>query len=230
MLLMVGSGRLKAEDGQPRIYIPSVEFSDNGKFGFSAITPKNPYFTLYVWYKNTDHNHAYWMENPKLIVDGHETTLYGIANESGSGQSTTCRDKDNNVLYWVHFRESFKVSDKDFTMTFPLKQLSGNSGEDHYAVYEIMFPHNSSQDERHSVSVKGKAHLDKHSDGVYNALGLDGDEVITNSKTEDPFALVANATTTLKWTDPGKLTFTVYIVSELTPDGLTFCRKMEINK
>ena len=206
MLLMVGSGRLKAEDGQPRIYIPSVEFSDNGKFGFSAITPKNPYFTLYVWYKNTDHNHAYWMENPKLIVDGHETTLYGIANESGSGQSTTCRDKDNNVLYWVHFRESFKVRDKDFTMSFPLKQLGGNPDEDHYAVYEIMFPTNTGG-EQHSVSVKGKAHLDKHSDGVYNALGLDGDEVITNSKTEDPFALVANANTTLTWTDPGKLTF-----------------------
>ena len=215
-LLLLGSvQRGVAEDGQPRMYIPNAEVDDASIIGYSIITPKNPYFTFYLWYLNTDHKNAYWTESPVLTVDGHSLTLSGIhgdnpfdKNNPSAFNTLTCKDGNGNILYWVHWREYFKVGDRSFTESFALKQFNGNPNEDWYVVMEIMFPENVDGGDPHTVSVRGKAHLDSHDDGYYDALGPNNEKVLKNGGTQAPFGVFENVGTSLDWTNPGELTFT----------------------
>lgn len=215
-LLLLGSvQRGVAEDGQPRMYIPNAEVDDASIVGYSIITPKNPYFTFYLWYLNTDHKNAYWTESPVLTVDGHSLTLSGIhgdnpfdKNNPSAFNTLTCKDGNGNILYWVHWREYFKVGDRSFTESFALKQFNGNPNEDWYVVMEIMFPENVDGGDKHTVCVRGKAHLDGHDDGYYDALGPKNEKVLKNGGTQAPFGVFENAGTSLDWTNPGELTFT----------------------
>ena len=215
-LLLLGSvQRGVAEDGQPRMYIPDAEVDDASIIGYSIITPKNPYFTFYLWYLNTDHKNAYWTESPVLTVDGHSLTLSGIhgdnpfdKNNPSAFNTLTCKDGNGNILYWVHWREYFKVGDRSFTESFALKQFNGNPNEDWYVVMEIMFPENVDGGDPHTVSVRGKAHLDSHDDGYYDALGPNNEKVLKNGGTQAPFGVFENVGTSLDWTNPGELTFT----------------------
>ena len=229
-LLLLGSvQRGVAEDGQPRMYIPNAEVDDASIIGYSIITPKNPYFTFYLWYLNTDHKNAYWTESPVLTVDGHSLTLSGIHGDNpfdkdnpSAFNTLTCKDGNGNILYWVHWREYFKVGDKDFMETFALRSFSGNPDDDWYVVMEIMFPENVSGSDPHTVSVRGKAHLDGHDDGYYDALGPDNEKVIKNGGTQDPFGRFENAGTSLDWTGPGKLSFTSQKFDKKTSWGQYF--------
>ena len=81
-LLSVASvQRAVADDNLPRFVIPTADFTDpGGSMGYAAITAGNPYFTIYMWVKNTDKQDTYWSKKPTLTVDGNSVYLDGFTN------------------------------------------------------------------------------------------------------------------------------------------------------
>ena len=78
ILLLLNVQPLFADSNQPRFMIPSVDITDAGIGGYSAITEGNPYFTVYLWYRNTDDLNTYWEDAPYISIDGHEIQLSGL--------------------------------------------------------------------------------------------------------------------------------------------------------
>ena len=207
-MLLAGVQRGLADDNQARIYIPSVEFSDDGKNGYSFVTPKNPYFTLYVWYQNEDHNDSYWSQAPKLCIDGREVELKNCyKHNKPNWKDLECTDSGGKTVYVVHYVRSFQVQDEDFSKTFPLKDFS-NADQDYYHVFQILFTDNWDGSE-HKVSVYGKLDYDgSDNDGEGYAKGIDGEKEIKSGKTSAPFGNFLSVNKSLMWSNPGKLTFT----------------------
>ena len=68
LLLMIGIQPVSADNNQPRFMIPTADIDDAGISGISLITPGNPYFTVYLWYRNTNYDNTYWKEAPVITT------------------------------------------------------------------------------------------------------------------------------------------------------------------
>jgi len=208
LILASSTVRVKADDNRPRIILPTVDIED-GSFGGSAcITEKNPYFTVYVWIRNLDHDDTYWESAPKLSVDGHEVTLSFLHGNHGFNSASdvyeyVCNDYDR-VYYTVKTRPGFEVDSK-FFLKFPKLQEKSNTDQDHYVPVDI-YMHENHPGDVHTVKVYGNVHTDKGNKDL-DAWGLDDNPSVKSLGTKCPTTLVS-ADTDLKWTGAGKLTFT----------------------
>ena len=213
LLLVTHVQRAVADDRQPRFVVPTTSITcGDGSTGYSAITEGNPYFTIYLWIRNTDHVHTYWSGAPTLKVDGHSVTLTGLNNGDGTETCTewTCKE-DNKTVYYVKAHSStFMAGDNnDFKGMFPgvADKDKGNRDEDRYIGLDIYIYENRHEDS-HTVSVIGTFCSD---DGVghhdvknTSALTLDGQSEATTGRTIFNFK---DNDWSLLWTSPCELTF-----------------------
>jgi hypothetical protein len=215
-LMLMGSVQLAvADDNRPRIILPTVDIDDGTIGGSACITEKHPYFTVYVWCRNCDHVDSYWESAPTLSVDGRKVTLSFMSGNHGWKDSKdvyeyTCWDGDK-VYYTVRTRPGFEVNSL-FLEKFPKLKDYSNTDQDGYVPVDI-YMHENHPGDVHTVSVRGKAHLDNTTD-YFDAWDLDGNTSVSTLSTKCPTALVV-ADTELKWKTPGKLTFTSARLKEL---------------
>lgn len=206
----------KADDNTPRIILPTVDIEDGSFSGSACITEKNPYFTVYVWSRNEDHNDSYWNTAPYLSVDGHEVKLEFLHGNNGFRDASevheyVCKDNDR-VYYTVKTRPGFEVDDK-FFLKFPKLKDYSNTDQDYYVPVDV-YMHENHPGDVHTVKLKGYMHHDNGDDDM-EAKGLDDNKYVTTLGTKCPTTLVA-ADTQLKWLSPGKLTFTSANLKETT--------------
>ena len=71
MLLMLGVQPAMADDVQPRFMIPNMVIQNMDLYGYAAVTEQNPFFTIYLWYGNSDRDDSYWINPPTISIDGH---------------------------------------------------------------------------------------------------------------------------------------------------------------
>ena len=214
ILLLFSVQPLAADSNQPRFMIPSVDITDAGIGGYSAITEGNPYFTVYLWYRNTDDLNTYWEDAPYISIDGHEIQLSGLKGSHAfdtppSPGEWSCQDQDH-YYYTIRARGGFKVRDKTtFAEIFPeLKNLS-HYKDDYYMPLDVYIYENK-QGETHTVTAHGYVHTDKGfrgSNEELEVLSLDGKKSIQNGVTVCPFTF-SDYTTSLEWTSPSHLTYT----------------------
>ena len=208
LILAFCSVSVHADDNRPRIILPTVDIDDGTIGGSSCITEKHPYFTVYVWCRNCDHDDSYWESAPTLSVDGRKVTLSFMSGNHGWKDAKdvyqyTCWDGDK-VYYTVRTRPGFEVNSL-FLEKFPKLKNYSNTDQDGYVPVDI-YMHENHPGDVHTVSVRGKAHLDKVTD-YYDAWDLDNNTSVSTLGTICPTTLIA-ADTQLKWTTPGNLTFT----------------------
>ena len=95
MLFVTGWQQVKAEDEKARLMIPSADATSDTYTFSSSVTPLRPYFTVYLWYRNTEHTDAYWVDEPTLYLDSDKNALklegVYIINETKFDGSVICR-------------------------------------------------------------------------------------------------------------------------------------------
>ena len=214
ILLLFSVQPLAADNNQPRFMIPTVDITDAGISGFSAITEGNPYFTVYLWYRNTNGDNTYWKNAPFISVDGHEIQLSGLVGSHEFDEQPLPGDwsciANDKLYYTIHARPGFKVKDKDtFAEFFPDLKTKDNYKDDYYIPLDI-YIHENRKGETHTVTAHGYVHTDKGASGKdeeHDVLGLNGEKELQNSVTVCPFTY-SDYTTSLEWTSPGHLTYT----------------------
>ena len=209
-LLLLGSvQRVLADDNQPRLMLPTADFSGDGIGGTAFITPNNPYFTVFLWRMNEDRTDTHWIDDPYLTVDGHEIHLGGFSSSSKS-EWRYC-DTTNGVYYYVRAGKNFRAgSNTTFQVMFPELKKKAHWDDDHYRPLNIYIVRNTAG-ATHRVSARGKFHSDEGAKGKdysnRDAKSLDDRTYVESGTTVLPFAL-KDVVTDMKWTAPGKLTFT----------------------
>ena len=208
LLLLVSVQWAKADSNQPRFMLPTASMTSNNQFDVSYVFVKNPYFTIYLWVKNSDNLDSYWNEAPTLTVDGHSVKLSHIHGTSVDYKGTyeyVCHDSQK-VYYYVHTRTGFKEADNFFFDNVYGGKLGTAHRSDYYVPIDIIMAENK-PDEVHRVKVYGKATMDREHTGTYYAKTENNDSVLQSQKTVCPFSF-NDYTNSLKWTSPGELTFT----------------------
>ena len=213
LLLVTHVQRAVADDRQPRFVVPTAALTcGDGSTGYSAITEGNPYFTIYLWIRNTDHVHTYWSGAPTLKVDGNPVTLTGLNNGDGTETCTewTCK-KDGKTVYYVKAHgTTFKAGDNElFQDMFSgvADKDKGNRDDDRYIGLDIYMYENRHED-NHTVSVIGTFCSDDgvghHDVSDTSALTLDGESEATTGRTIFNFK---DTGWSLLWTSPCELTY-----------------------
>ena len=213
LLLVTHVQRAVADDRQPRFVVPTAALTcGDGSTGYSAITEGNPYFTIYLWIRNTDHVHTYWSGAPTLKVDGNPVTLTGLNNGDGTETCTewTCK-KDGKTVYYVKAHgTTFKAGDNElFQDMFSgvADKDKGNRDDDRYIGLDIYMYENRHED-NHTVSVIGTFCSDDgvghHDVSNTSALTLDGESEATTGRTIFNFK---DTGWSLLWTSPCELTY-----------------------
>lgn len=215
LLLMIGIQPVSADNNQPRFMIPTADIDDAGISGISLITPGNPYFTVYLWYRNTNYDNTYWKEAPVITIDGHSIQLTGLCGSHAfetppSPGVWKCYDRDN-LYYTVRARGGFKVKDKDhFADYYPDLKKCANYKDDYYMPLDVYIPNNRFGD-RHTVTARGYMHTDKGFNGedeYVDVLGLNDSTHVKSGSTSTPFFEGGILGTSLTWAPTGKLTYT----------------------
>lgn len=221
MLLLVGHQRVWADEEQPFFYIPSADFSDDGQNGYYFSTPSNPYFTLYLWYLNDDQKDSHWTSDPELTIDDKysiklpnltESSQYeGIRDGKYTPFNTlACLDGNGKVVYWVRYKDKFKVENSKFGSSWPLSDFSNNEkaiNSDCYLELEIIFAENY-ENNGHSIRCHGTARTDSGTKD-YDCVdrSRNNDKYVYSGNTTTPFGSLNNASSTLRWTDAKTLTY-----------------------
>ena len=209
MLFVTGWQQVKAEDEKARLMIPSADATSDTYTFSSSVTPLRPYFTVYLWYRNTEHTDAYWVDEPKLYLDSDKNALKleGIKGSDDLGdidKFLTCKVDGKDVFY-VRYRGSFKSTDNFIALFKNFKQQNDTWKDDYYVTIDIM-PVENKVSQPHTVWVKGKAKLDNGT-GDVTAYSPEGYSTVKTENTLSPFGVTANYGS-VEWTNPGKLTYT----------------------
>ena len=226
MMFLAGIQQAKAEDDIPRLMIPATD-ATSSTFSFSSyVTPDRPYFTVYLWYRNTEHQDSYWEDAPTLYLDDDRYALKledikGSKDLGNINKFLTCKVDGKDVFY-VRYRGSFQSTDNFMTLFKNFRKTNDTWKDDYYVTIDIM-PAENNVNAPHKVWVKGKAHLDK---GDYEKIGEtwavspEGYNIVTTEKPLSPFGLNA-AYGSVEWTNPGKLTYTtpLYTANKNRPEG-----------
>ena len=212
MLFVVGTRSTKADDNLPRFIIPAIDIDDGTVGGTAYITEKNPYFTVYVWSRNEDHDDTYWTEAPTLYIDGHGVTLDYIKGNDPFNKSTDCHqyvccDYDS-VYFTVRTRPAFiAYNSKDkvnlFWNTFSKLQNYSNCDQDWYIPVDVYMSRNRNG-AHHEIALKGKMETD-YGEKYMTAEPYENN--VETLPTASPTMLITTETS-LEWKDPDKLTFT----------------------
>ena len=225
LLLTAHVQHVRADEDVARIYIPTVDMTvtpgdDGGSRTFSAITPGQPYFTLFIWFLNDNGRNSYWSEDPILTIDGYSVTLKDLHGDSEPPKAhwveLTCGDA-GNVHYWVRNKTWFDVSKTRFSeygsVDFQNPLLANE--DDHYFVVDILFPENV-VGSTHEISVHGKLVIDGADRDAKDTYAKDftGSTTLKTSSTVGPFDAsmvdtngnLAQENGMLTWTNPGELT------------------------
>ena len=141
LILTFCSVSVHADDNRPRIILPTVDIDDGTIGGSSCITEKHPYFTVYVWCRNCDHDDSYWESAPTLSVDGRKVTLSFMSGNHGWKDAKdvyqyTCWDGDK-VYYTVRTRPGFEVNSLFFSSGRICQSRFIKHG-DHYRIYSAV--------------------------------------------------------------------------------------------
>ena len=214
LLFVVSTQQAVADDEQPRFVIPTASLAcGDGSTGYAAITESNPYFTVYLWIRNTDNVDTYWNGAPTMKVDGHALTLTGLNNGDGTETATewTCTENGKTIYYVKAHGTTFKAgSNESFKAMFSGigDKSEGNRDDDYYIGLDVYMYENHSE-ERHTVSVSGTF---ASADGVghhdvknKSALTLDGESEAKSGTTIFSFK---ESGWSLLWTNQKELTFT----------------------
>lgn len=230
ILLTASVQPVRADENTARLYIPSLDMTvtsgNTDTRTFSVITPRQPYFTLYIWYLNNNGRNSYWGSDPTLTIDDNDVVLTGLHDDSEkpkcSWDQLTC-SKNGTIYYWVRRKTWFKVANATFTQVTPMSDCK----EDYYLVVDIMFPENKVGG-THTVSVHGNFCANWDSQGSdYHARDFDGNEILTTLPTGGPFSNtmdahgeIAQENKMVQWTNPGELTFTSHKMSKVDDWGM----------
>ncbi len=214
LLFVVSAQQAVADDEQPRFVIPTASLAcGDGSTGYAAITESNPYFTVYLWIRNTDDVDTYWNGAPTMKVDGHALTLTGLNNGDGTETATewTCTEDGKTIYYVKAHGSTFKAgSNESFKAMFSGigDKSKGNRDDDYYIGLDVYMYENHAED-RHTVSVSGTF---ASADGVghhdvknKSALTLDGESEAKSGTTIFSFK---ESGWSLLWTNQKELTFT----------------------
>ena len=218
LLLVAHVQQVRADEDTPRLHISTSTCMLNGHMLFPMVSAKQPYFSVIIWYYNDKNNDSFWIEDPTLYVDREPITLTGIHGDKpiwsdpdwndDIDQTLACR-KDGKVLYWVRWKDSFKVGDASMPESLALGGGSDNNygrNNDYYIVVDIIFPTNV-EGEPHTVSLKGHFEKNRSDVGTVSAYNFDNLTELTTYKTNSPFGAV-DAAADLSWSAPEKLTLT----------------------
>ena len=218
ILMMVGIQQAKADSNQPRFMLPTTQMTETNSFDLASIYASSPYFTIYLWVKNSDNLDSYWNEAPTLKVDGHGVTLghlRGTSVDYSHYYEYVCyephklyslQQQEEKIYYYVHVRPGFKAGDNTKFKEVYGPKLGTNYKSDYYVPIDI-FVHENRLGETHTVSVRGKVTIDRGKTDYMDVEDQHGNTTITCMPTVTPFKLFGDGTT-LKWTSPGNLTFT----------------------
>ena len=212
ILLLVGMQQAKADSNQPRVLLPDLT-SDEKSIDLPSVYASSPHFTIYLWVKNSDDLDSYWNEAPYLNVDGHSVRLshlHGTSVDYTESYDYVCHERtygEENVYFYVHTRKGFKAGDNDKFKTLYGSKLGTHYKSDYYIPIDI-FMHENRAGEKHEVYVRGKATLDRGTTDYFFARDENGDSLLVTLPTHSPYSKLGRDDTTLKWTNPRKLTFT----------------------
>ena len=215
MLLMLGIQPAMADDNQPRFMIPTIDITKDGLYGYSAVTEQNPFFTIYLWYGNSDGKDSYWIDPPTITIDGQSVQLKGLCGNQKEDfdnfeKEWMCYSGDK-LYYTIRAHDAFEAKkNKLFYNAYKgYKALTGaNFDDDWYITLDIYMRENVDKT-KHKISVKGYCCLNgtKDKENVLWAKDENDNTTIESGSTECPFEFL-DANTSLMWSAPRKLTFT----------------------
>ena len=212
MLLMLGVQPTMADDVQPRFMIPNMVIQNMDLYGYAAVTEQNPFFTIYLWYGNSDGKDSYWKDPPTITIDGHSVQLTGLCGNQkedldGFEKEWMCYSGDK-LYYTIRAHDAFEAKKKKvFYNTYKGYFKDANFDDDWYIILDVFMRENVDKT-KHTVSVKGYCYLDgSQKDDVLWAKNEYNNSTIESGSTECPFEFL-DANTSLKWSAPRKLTYT----------------------
>ena len=212
-LLLFGSvQRVAADDNQPRIMLPSADFSGDEIGGIAYITPGNPYFTVFLWRLNESRQISKWENDPFLVVDDHKVQLWGFSN--CSTKKWECYDSNTGEVYfYVTAGNNIRAgSNKTFQAQFSKLTKKSHWDDDNYIPLNIFIPHNTPGtthkvsaygDFRSDEGLKGKVYYNKDAKNLEDGTIVESKQTAIPAFEEDKVKMGCD----LKWTAPGKLTF-----------------------
>lgn len=211
-LLALWTPNVRADEDQPRFVVPSMDMQESeGTWSYAAITPGNPCFTVYLWRYNDYKDDTYWKEGPTLTIDGkYSIKLDGFTGFSSDKYDWSYIDEKGIVQVYVHAHSSsFRVDQEDgafFRAKFPEAEDFSYGGRDRYQGLDI-YIYDNQPDQVHSLTAKGKVHVDwgTGKDVDMDVLNFDGGKTVYSGSTT--FS-VTDVGSSLIWTAPQKLTFT----------------------
>jgi len=137
-----------ADNDVPRFYVStdaSVTFmiGDNPLIYYNAITPGQPFFSVFVWCYNTDGNDSKWRGKdggPLLYIDEHPVRLTCLENPKNVDAISTGHvytDNAKNPYCYVYVRDKFCY--KSLAGTFDgLSKDGGHRDADYYVMCDVM--------------------------------------------------------------------------------------------
>ena len=214
VLLMLSVQPVMADDDQPRFMIPNLDVQNKELYGYAAVTEQNPFFTIYLWYGNSDWDDSYWDTAPTITIDGHSVQLKGLCGNQKENFENFNKDwmcySGDELYYTIHGHDGFEAKkNKVFYNTYKNCKVfdsHSNFGEDWYVILDVYMRKNV-DGAKHEISVSGYCYVDGDYKKTLWCKDENGNTVITSGATICPFEYL-NQNTKLTWSSPRKLTYT----------------------